>query len=74
MSDDEAPQSHWHLRDIGERISEHHRHTEQDREEEELSEAADEAGFDLGADLAHPTPRPAAESYDIDADLGYGAT
>ena len=40
--------------------------------EEALTEAEEEAGFDLGIDVGQPLVHPAGESFDLDADLSYG--
>jgi hypothetical protein len=72
MSDVEEPSGrhHRYVREVVERISEHHDRAVQQREEEDLSEAVGEAVFDMGADISHPMVRHAALGYDVDADLG----
>ena len=42
------------------------------RVEEELHDADEVAGFDLEADVGHPFELHAKESFDIQADLGFG--
>ncbi|WP_405876610.1 hypothetical protein OG762_46350 [Streptomyces sp. NBC_01136] len=72
MSDVEQPSSrhHGYVREIVEKISEHHDRAVRQREEEELAEAAGEAAFDLGADIGLPAVPHRAVGYDVDADLG----
>ncbi|RCG31701.1 hypothetical protein DQ384_09145 [Sphaerisporangium album] len=71
MSDaEQQPGHHGLLHGLAERISEHHERAAHRREEEELAEAADSVGFDLDADLGHPTRHHTAAAYDLDADLG----
>ncbi|MFF3905761.1 hypothetical protein ACFYZJ_07055 [Streptomyces sp. NPDC001848] len=71
MSEADAPEGHHHgVRGLVQRMNEHHRDAVRRREEEELERAAEDAGFDLGADMAHPTVGPAAVGYDVEADLG----
>ena len=41
-------------------------------DEFELVEAEEEAGFDLGIDVARPLAQYGAESFDVDLDVGYG--
>ena len=43
-----------------------------DDDEPDLVEEEDEAGFDLGIDVAQPQAQYGAESFDIVNDLGYG--
>ncbi|MEU3183894.1 hypothetical protein ABZ707_06725 [Streptomyces sp. NPDC006923] len=72
MSDVEQPSErhHGYVREVVERISEHHHRAVRRREDEELAEAVGEAAFDMGADIGHPTVRHMAVGYDVDADLG----
>ncbi|MCW2918933.1 MAG: hypothetical protein JWN52_7001 [Actinomycetia bacterium] len=39
-------------------------------EEEALEEAADQAGFDLAADIGHPTVLHTPVGYDVESDIG----
>ncbi|MGW1160178.1 hypothetical protein ACWD5Q_28590 [Streptomyces sp. NPDC002513] len=68
----DAHEDHHHhgVRGLVERMGEHHREAVQRREDEELARAAESAGFDLGADIALPTPGGAAVGYDVEADVG----
>ena len=43
-----------------------------DEEETDLADAEEEAGFDLGIDVAQPQAPYGNESFDIANDLGYG--
>ncbi|WP_328629962.1 hypothetical protein OHA88_11820 [Streptomyces sp. NBC_00353] len=72
MSDAEQTNSrhHGHVRNIVERISEHHDHAARQREENEMAEAVGGAAFDLGADIGHPGVPHSAVGYNVDADLG----
>ncbi|MFF4211850.1 hypothetical protein ACFYZE_21350 [Streptomyces sp. NPDC001796] len=71
MSEADAPEDHHHgVRGVVQRMNEHHRDAVRRREEEELERAAEDAGFDLGADMAHPTVGHGAVGYDVEADLG----
>ncbi|MEZ0074229.1 hypothetical protein [Planotetraspora sp. GP83] len=70
-SDHDHQHQHGHLRGIAERISEHHERAVQRREEDELVSAANQAGFDLGADIGHPTVRHTATTYDVETDIGF---
>jgi hypothetical protein len=72
MSDGGSHPEHHegHLRGLVERINEHHDRAVQHRQEDDLARAADQAGFDLGADIGHPTPQHRAASFDIDGDIG----
>jgi hypothetical protein len=72
MSDAEHADSRHHgpIRDIVERISEHHDRAMRQREEKELAEVVGGAAFDLGADIGQPGVPHRAVGYDVDADLG----
>jgi hypothetical protein len=71
MSEADSPGDHHHgVRDLVQRMNEHHRDAVRRREEEELERAAEGAGFDLAADVAHPTAGHGAVGYDVETDLG----
>ncbi|MGW2033315.1 hypothetical protein [Streptomyces argyrophylli] len=61
---------HHHLRHLRERMAEHHRRAQAEREESALEDAIDGAAFDLAADIAHPTAGGPEPGYDVDTDLG----
>ncbi|MFF4961042.1 hypothetical protein [Streptomyces sp. NPDC001222] len=61
---------HPHIRHIMDRMSEHHRRAQSEREEAALEDAIDGAAFDLGADIAHPAAGHGESGYDVDTDLG----
>ncbi|KUN03385.1 hypothetical protein AQI95_23045 [Streptomyces yokosukanensis] len=61
---------HPHIRNIVERVTEHHRRVRAEREESSFENAIDGAAFDLATDIAHPTAGPAEFGYDVDTDLG----
>jgi hypothetical protein len=63
---------HGFLAGAIERIDAAHMQDAQQHEDAELAEAEEEAGFDLGADIAHPLVPPGTESFDIDGDIGFG--
>lgn len=51
----------------------HHHHLFGNHREEggaPLEEAAEHAGFDLGADIARPLPERGGEDFDIERDIG----
>jgi len=62
--------SHPHIRNLVERMTEHHRRAQAEREESSLEDAIGEAAFDLAADIAHPTAGRGEAGYDLDTDLG----
>jgi hypothetical protein len=71
MSEADVPKDHHeNVRGLVERMTEHHHEAVLRREEEELAQAMDGAAFDLGADIAHPTPGHAAVGYDVVTDVG----
>ncbi|MGW1654494.1 hypothetical protein [Streptomyces atratus] len=61
---------HPHIRNIKERLAEHHRRVQSEREESSLENAIDGAAFDLATDIAHPTAGRAESGYDVETDLG----
>ncbi|MEV7186850.1 hypothetical protein [Kitasatospora sp. NPDC093102] len=61
---------HPHIRHIREKVAEHHRRVQAEREESALKDAIGGAAFDLAADVAHPTARQAESGYDVETDLG----
>ncbi|MFB7504514.1 hypothetical protein [Streptomyces broussonetiae] len=61
---------HPHIRNIVEKVTEHHRRAKAEREESVFEDAIDGAAFDLAADIAHPTAGQAEFGYDVDTDLG----
>ncbi|MEU2227334.1 hypothetical protein [Streptomyces sp. NPDC018347] len=61
-----------HLRQLKERLGEHHRRARAEREEAALENAIEGATFDLGADIARPAAGHEETGYDVDADLGAG--
>jgi hypothetical protein len=70
MSDAESDRevSRGPLRRIADKFLSHH--PDPDRAaDEELTEDADAAGFDLGTDLAHPSARHPV-GFDLDTDIG----
>ncbi|KUJ58219.1 hypothetical protein ADL25_04425 [Streptomyces sp. NRRL F-5122] len=70
MSEADAhEEAHDGVRGLVERMSEHHRDAVRRREDEELAHAVDDAAFDLGTDIAHPTVGHAAVGFDADTDL-----
>ncbi|GGI94211.1 hypothetical protein [Streptomyces brasiliensis] len=71
MSESEGSHHHPGVRGIVERIAEHHEQAVQRREEEALSEAAENAAFDLATDIAHSTPGHDPVGYDVETDLGF---
>ena len=73
MSEAGAPEDHRHgVRGLVRRMNEHHRDAVRRREDEELERAAEDAGFDLGADMAHPTVGHGVVAYDVETDVGLG--
>jgi hypothetical protein len=54
------------------RIVDHLRHhrDEGSAVDDELTRDAELAGYDLGADLAHPSPRHEIAGFDVDTDIG----
>jgi hypothetical protein len=64
------PDHHAHLDGLIESISEHHRRAVRRREDDALAEAADQAGFDLAADIAVPNAGHTPAAYDIESDIG----
>ncbi|MFI1766173.1 hypothetical protein ACH41H_29555 [Streptomyces sp. NPDC020800] len=61
---------HPHIRHVVEKMTEHHRRVQAEREESSFEHAIDGASFDLAADIAHPTAGQAEFGYDVDTDLG----
>jgi hypothetical protein len=72
MSEAEPPEDHEHglVHGIAERITGRRRRAEWRHEDEELASAAQHAGYDLGADIAHPVLGHAVAGYDLDTDIG----
>ncbi|MEV6113339.1 hypothetical protein AB0L59_12670 [Streptomyces sp. NPDC052109] len=71
MSESEGRKGHGAgLRRIAARWARHHREAVARREEEELDRDADNAKFDLGADIAHPTSGHSPAGFDVEADIG----
>jgi hypothetical protein len=70
MSDNEMHHSHRFVHGIAERLAEHHEKALRRKEEEALTEAVENAAFDLGADISRPTAGHAVVGYDVEADLG----
>ncbi|MEV5149268.1 hypothetical protein AB0L14_33960 [Streptomyces sp. NPDC052727] len=65
-----GPDTGHHLRSLRERMAEHHRRAQVEREESALDDAIDTAAFDLATDIAHPTAGGSEPGYDVDTDLG----
>jgi hypothetical protein len=65
-----AADRHPHVRHMMEKVAEHHRRVQSEREESALENAIDGAAFDLATDIAHPTAGQAESGYDVDTDLG----
>jgi hypothetical protein len=74
MTDDDQQPDHHHgiLRGVTERISDFHEIHKHERDEDELAEAEELAGFDLEADIAEPGLTARADSFDIDSDIAFG--
>jgi hypothetical protein len=72
MSDAEPHPNHHHgpLHGLADLISEHHDRVVRRHEEEALEEAADQAAFDLAADIGHPTVLHTPVGYDVESDIG----
>ncbi|MER6566781.1 hypothetical protein ABT288_11415 [Streptomyces sp. NPDC001093] len=61
---------HPHIRNIVEKVTEHHRRVQEEHEESAFENAIDGAAFDLATDIAHPTAGQAEFGYEVDTDLG----
>lgn len=72
MSPDELPADGHHegVRGLVARIAEHHWQAVRRHEEEEVTEAVDQAAFDLGADIAHPGAGHGQVGHDVETGLG----